>query len=218
MVTIGKQISYAEFGHNFIHQVVTARRIGTEIESALNSTIAGSIRKLPAELFVVSYVFALKDIRVDPNLAKLPDISFLLAVQGSLKLDVEIFGLSLRYALDVSIAITIDVETYEPVMLRLVPHVVTSKNVNIDLVGENPPSEVLDKMKLVHPIVRDQIIKEVNSRIQDPAIISLCTIDVLALVENASDSAGEPEADIFPLQDPAEELNNILDLRLPKDR
>ena len=30
-----KKISYSEFGHNFIQQVVTARRIGSEIEAAL---------------------------------------------------------------------------------------------------------------------------------------------------------------------------------------
>lgn len=214
---MGKKISYAEFGHNFIHQVVTARRIGTEIEAALESTMAGSIRKLPAELFVVSYVFELKDIRVDPDLKKLPEISFLLAIQGNLKLDVEIFGLSLRYALDVTITVNIDVETYEPVLLRMVPHLVTSKNVSIVLVGENPPSEVLDKMKLVHPVVRDQIVKEVNARIQDEAIQSLCTIDVLAVVETARGPAGKPEGDIFPMQDPAEDIHNLLDLRPPKD-
>ncbi len=214
---IGKKISYAEFGHNFIHQVVTARRIGTEIEAALESTMAGSIRKLPAELFVVSYVFELKDIRVDPDLEKLPEISFLLAVQGNLKLDVEIFGLSLRYALDVTITVNIDVETYEPVLLRMVPHLVTGKSVSIVLVGENPPSEVLDKMKLVHPVVRDQIVKEVNARIQDQAIQSLCTIDVLAVVETARGPAGKPEGDIFPMQDPAEDVHNLLDLRPPKD-
>lgn len=214
---MGKKISYAEFGHNFIHQVVTARRIGTEIEAALESTMAGSIRKLPAELFVVSYVFELKDIRVDPDLEKLPEISFLLAIQGNLKLDVEIFGLSLRYALDVTITVNIDVETYEPVLLRMVPHLVTSKNVSIVLVGENPPSEVLDKMKLVHPVVRDQIVKEVNTRIQDEAIQSLCTIDVLAVVETARGPAGKPEGDIFPMQDPAEDIHNLLDLRPPKD-
>ena len=199
---MGKKISYAEFGHNFIHQVVTARRIGTEIEAALESTMAGSIRKLPAELFVVSYVFELKDIRVDPDLEKLPEISFLLAIQGNLKLDVEIFGLSLRYALDVTITVNIDVETYEPVLLRMVPHLVTSKSVSIVLVGENPPS--------------DQIVKEVNARIQDEAIQSLCTIDVLAVVETARGPAGKPEGDIFPMQDPAEDVHNLLDLRPPK--
>ena len=213
---MGKKISYAEFGHNFIQQVVTARRIGTEIEAALESTIAGSIRKLPAELFVVSYVFELKDIRVDPDLAKLPEISFLLAVQGGLKLDVEIFGLSLRYALDVTVTINIDVETYEPVLLRLVPHAVSAKSVNIVLVGENPPSEVLDKMKLVHPVVRDQIVKEVNARIQDQSIQSLCTIDVLAVVETARGPSGKPDGDIFPMQDPAEDVHSLLDIRASK--
>jgi hypothetical protein len=75
-----------------------------------------------------------------------------------------------------------DVETYAPVTLRLVPHPVSGHSISIDLVGENLPSDVLDRLKLVKPIVRDQIVKEVNARINDPSIQTAANIDVLALV------------------------------------
>lgn len=199
-VTIGKKINYAEFGHNFIQHVVTARRIGEKIEAALESTIAGSIRKLPAELFVVSYVMQLRDIRVEPDLAKLPEIGFHLEIEGLLKLEVELFGVKLRYALDVIARIEIDVETYEPVILRLLPRPISARDINITLVGENPPSEVLDKLQIVQPVVRDQIVREVNARINDPALLELCTIDVLAVIENSAQTR-QDAAEVFPLRE-----------------
>ena len=175
-------ISYAEFGHNFIQQVVTARRLGSEIEALLEWTIAGSMRKLPADMMVISYVFKLVDISVDPLLNHLPKIAFVLSVRGDLQLDVELFGIDLKFALAVNIQVQIDVETYAPVMLRLVPHPVSGHSIRIDLVGENLPSDVLDKLNLVKPVVRDQIVKEVNARINDPAVQTAANIDVLALV------------------------------------
>lgn len=175
-------ISYAEFGHNFIQQVVTARRLGSEIEALLERTIAGSMRKLPADMLMISYVFKLGDISVDPLLSHLPKIAFILSVRGDLQLDVELFGIDLKFALAVNIQVQIDVETYAPVILRLVPHPVSGHSIRIDLVGENLPSDVLDKLNLVKPIVRDQIVKEVNARINDPAMQTAANIDVLALV------------------------------------
>lgn len=180
------KISYAEFGHNFIQQVVTARRIGSEIESVLTSTIAGSIRRLPADLIVISYVFKLRDITVEPRLEHLPDISFTLSVLGDIKLDVEIFGVELKFTLDVVIPVRIDVETYAPVKLRLVPRPVTSRDIRIDLEGMNLPGEVLENLMVVQPIVREQIMREVNARIEDPRIQAAANIDVLALVERVT--------------------------------
>ncbi|PQA43675.1 hypothetical protein C5O18_05205 [Amnimonas aquatica] len=117
---------------------------------------------------------------------RLPDISFLLGVLGDIRLDVEIFGVDLKFTLDVSIQLQIDVETYAPVILKLVPHPVTSKNIRIDVKGANQPSEALDKLMLVQPIVREQIVREVNARIADPKIREMATIDVLALVDKAT--------------------------------
>lgn len=182
-MTTPKQISYAEFGHNFIQKVVTARRLGDEIQSVLETTIAGSFRKLPADLIVVSYVFQMRDINVEPVLRLLPRISFILYVLGDVRLDVEIFGVDLKFTLAVDIQVSIDVETYEPLILKLVPHEVSGRDIRIDLVGENMPSEVLDNLMVVQPIVRDQIVKEVNARINDPELQRLASIDVLTLVD-----------------------------------
>lgn len=185
-MTDPRPISYAEFGHNFITQVVTARRLGSEIQALLDSTVAGSVRKLPADMMVVSYVFQLRDITVDPMLGELPHISFVLSVLGDVRLDVDLFGMPLKFSLAVKIRVRIDVETFAPVVLGLTAHPVTGSSISIDLVGENLGSDVLDKLMIVQPVVRDQIVKEVNARIADLKARGLTRIDVLSLVENVS--------------------------------
>jgi len=185
-----KPISYSEFGHNFIHHVVTARRIGSEIQAALESTIAGSMRKLPADLMVVDYLFQLGDIVVEPMLDKLPKISFVLKILGDVKLDVSILNLNLKFTMDVGINIRIDVETYEPVTLQLLPHKVRGRDIDIRLNGENIQSEVLENLMVVEPIVRDQIVKEVNARMEDPKIVALTSFDVLTLVDQLMPGGG----------------------------
>ena len=206
-----QKINYAEFGHNFIHHVVTARRIGHEIQSALDSTIAGTMRKLPADLMVVDYLFQLDDITVDPLMDLLPNISFVLKVLGDVKLDVTILNLHLKFTMDVTISVRIDVETYAPVVLKLVPHRVRGRDIRIDINSENLPSNVLDTLMLVEPIVRDQIVKEVNARIEDPAIQEISTIDVLSLVNQLKPGVEEAplarhgSADFRP--DPSSDTN-----------
>lgn len=181
-MTHEQPISYAEFGHNFIYQVVTAHRIGQEIKAVLESTIEGSVRKLPADMLVVSYVFSLKDITVDPLLDRLPEISFILGIHGEIKLDVKLMNVNFKFTLNVIINIQIDVETYAPVVLKLKPIPVTGNSIKIQLMGDNAPGEVMESLKVVRPIVREQIVREVNARIQDPDIQARTTIDVLALV------------------------------------
>lgn len=178
-----KPISYAEFGHQFIQHVVTAQRLGAEIQALLDSTVEGSIHKLPADLMVISYVFQLRDVAVEPLLGELPHISFVLEVMGDIRLDVDLFGMALRFSLAVKVRVRIDVETYAPVVLCLTPHPVAGGSITIDLVGENVGSDVLDKLMIVQPIVRDQIVKEVNARIDDLNARGLTRIDVLALVQ-----------------------------------
>lgn len=178
-----QRITYAEFGHNFIQHVVTARRLGDTIEAVLDKTIAGSVNKLPASLMVADYVFRLQDIRADPVMDRLPDIGFDLHVIGEIQLDVMLLGVELKFTLAVDICVHIDVETWAPVVLKLIPQPVTSKNIKLTLEGENLPGEIVENLMVVKPVVRDQIVREVNLRINDPEMQALATIDVLHLVD-----------------------------------
>jgi len=194
----GKRITYAEFGHNFIRYVVTAERLRGEIESVLKALIEGSVRKFPADLLVASYVFQLQDVDVLPITNRLPDVSFALLINGDLRLEVKLLNLKLKFTLKVEIRQHIDVHTYAPLTVKLILHPVKDEQVRTEVDSHNMPSEVLDNLRIVGPIVRDEIVREVNARIASPELVSATEIDVLHLAVSAQ-LPNLPAADNGPL-------------------
>lgn len=180
-----KRISYADFGHNFIRYVVTAERLRGEIETVLKALIEGSVKKFPADLLVASYVFQLEDVDVHPITNKLPDVSFVLLLNGDLKLEVKLINLRLKFTLDVEIKLHLDVRTYAPLTLKLILHPVQDSDIRTEVDAHGLPSEVLDSLRIVGPIVRDEIVREVNDRIASPELIAATEIDVLHLAATA---------------------------------
>ncbi len=180
-----KPITYAEFGHNFIRYVVTADRIRGEIESVLKALIEGSVRKFPADLLVASYRFQLRDIEVKPDPRQVATVGFLMELTGDMKLDVKFINLRFRFTLDVGINLRLDVETFAPLIIKIVPHPITSADVRTEIDGHNLPSEVLEQLRIVGPIVREEIVSEVNVRIAAPELVAATEIDVLQIAANA---------------------------------
>lgn len=195
------RISYAEFGHNFIRYVVTADRLRSEIETVLKAMIEGSVRKFPADLLVASYVFQLRDVDVHPITNKLPDVSFVMMLSGDLKLEVKLINLRLKFTLGVEIKLHLDVRTYAPLTLKLILHPVNDADIRTEVDGHGLPSEVLEHLRIVGPIVRDEIVREVNTRIASPELVAATEIDVLHLAATAQLSsvaaaASEPLAEV----------------------
>lgn len=181
-----KRISYAEFGHNFIRYVVTADRIRGEIESTLKAMIEGSVKKFPADLLVASYAFQLRDVDVTPILSKLPLVSFRMDLSGDMQLDVKFVNLRFKFSLEVKIRLHLDVHTYAPLSIRIVVHEAKSSDVTTEVDGHDLPSGVLEQLKIVGPIVRDEIVREVNARIASRELTAAANIDVLAIAASAS--------------------------------
>jgi hypothetical protein len=198
-----KQISYADFGHNFIRYVITAERIRSEIETVLKALIEGSVRKFPADLLVASYVFQLKDIEVQPITNRLPDVSFVMLLTGDMKLEVKILNLRLKFSLGVEIKLRLSVETYEPLFLKLIVEEVQDSDIRTDIDGHGLPSEVLESLRIVGPIVRDEIVDEVNARIRSPELVAATQIDVLELA-----AAARLPAAVLPASDPLAEVSS----------
>lgn len=180
-----KPISYAEFGHNFVRYVVTAERLRGEIETVLKAMIEGSVSKFPADLLVASYVFQLQDVDVLPITNKLPDVSFVMLLVGDLKLEVKLINLRLKFTLKVEIRLNIDVRTYAPLNLKLILHPIKDSQIRTEVDGHGLPSEVLEHLRIVGPIVREEIVREVNSRIASPELVAATNIDVLQLAASA---------------------------------
>ena len=189
-----KPISYAEFGHNFIRHVVNAGRLSSEIEGLLQETIEGSLKRMPADLIVGSYSFRVRDVEVKPRMELLPKVGFVLELFGDMLLELRILNIRFDVDIDVLINVNLDVETYEPLILKLVPRKVESDDVRLRFDGRNIPGELLHRAQVLEPLVRDQIVRQVNKRIGSPSLAKAATIDVLKLAQS-SRVAGKPRAE-----------------------
>jgi len=197
-----KPISYADFGHNFIRHVVTAGRLRKEIEGLLQSTIDGSLKRMPADLIVGKYSFRVRDVQVEPQLRRLPKVSFDLQLFGDMALELRIINIPFELDIEVVIRVELDVETYEPLILKLLPQKVGPDSVDLRFDGRNIPGELLHRAQLLEPIVREQIVRQANKRIASPSLAKAATIDVLKMAQSArvggkaSASADEPVAEV----------------------
>ena len=189
-----KPISYAEFGHYFIRHVVNAGRLSSEIEGLLQETIEGSLKRMPADLIVGSYSFRVRDVEVKPRMELLPKVGFVLELFGDMLLELRILNIRFDVDIDVLINVNLDVETYEPLILKLVPRKVEPDDVRLRFDGRNIPGELLHRAQVLEPLVRDQIVRQVNKRIGSPSLAKAATIDVLKLAQS-SRVAEKPRAE-----------------------
>ncbi len=206
-----KPISYAEFGHNFIRQVVNAGRLSQEIEGLLQETIDGSLKRMPADLIVGSYSFRVRDVQVEPLLELLPKVGFRLELFGDMLLELRILNIRADVDIDVLINVDLDVETYEPLLLKLVPRPVVPEQVRLRLDGRNLPGGLLQRAQLLESLVREQIVRQVNKRIGSPSLEKAATIDVLKMAQSSRVSGKTPEAPV------AEVTGRPLDGGSPQD-
>jgi hypothetical protein len=187
-------ITYEQFGQQFIRQAVTPERIQDELTALLAEPIEGSVSKLPAEIIVGDYQFTLKSVEVKPVSEPPEDVRFLMRINGTLALKVRIVGLPLRFTLDVHIRLSQRVRTYAPAIIRLENREITRDDVSVDVDAHDVPGDLLDKLNIIEPAVRDQMVDEVNARIRSGAIAEACTIDVLRLAQGAVLGRAPPEA------------------------
>ena len=206
-----KPISYAEFGHNFIRQVVNAGRLSQEIEGLLQETIDGSLKRMPADLIVGSYSFRVRDVQVEPLLELLPKVGFRLELFGDMLLELRILNIRADVDIDVLINVDLDVETYEPLLLKLVPRPVAPEQVRLRLDGRNLTGGLLQRAQLLEPLVREQIVRQVNKRIDSPSLEKAATIDVLKMAQSSRVSGKAPQAPV------AEVTGRPLDGGSPQD-
>lgn len=211
-----KPISYADFGHQFIVMVINAGRLRNEVETVLKSTIEGSIDRLPSILLVASYNFELKDVGADPLINRLPNVAFVLALKGVLNLQVRLAGMPLKFSMDVRIRITVDVKTYAPLTIKLHFTPVGHGNVDLDVDAQNAPGEVLEKLKIIKPIVLDQIVREVNSRLKSEELTEAATIDILKMAEASTIETGNL-TDRMATSEVIAEVEGVIEPKTPVD-
>ncbi len=185
----GQRISYQTFGENFIRYLVTVPRLRSEIEGALKETVEGSTAALPKDLLVADYQFQPRDLQIEHREPEGGEVGFTLQLSGLLALSLRLMGMTVRTPMDVDIRVDVDVQTFAPLMIRLLPQPVTHRSIRVNAVMRPElralPSALLDRINPLVLTVRESIVREVNGQLQRPELLALGTIDVLKLAESA---------------------------------
>jgi hypothetical protein len=180
-----ESLSYEQFGHHFVHRLVTPARIERELKALLAAPIEGMISRLPAELLTAKYSFQLLDVRVTTRPECLPRLALRQRIAGTLALSVRVLGLYFRFTLQVVIRLEQEVRTYEPLTLKIETEAVTPTSIDLQVDAHGLPSEILDRFNIIERAVRAEIVDEVNRRINSGGIARATTIDVSRIAEHA---------------------------------
>lgn len=187
-----ERISYQTFGENFIRYLVTVPRLRGEIEDALKATVEGSTAALPKDLLVADYQFQPRDLFIDHRQQDAAEVGFTLKLTGLLTLTLRLMGISARAPMEVEIRVDVDVQTFAPLIIRLLPHRVTGKSIRVNAAMPSElralPTALLDRLNPLVLAVRESIVREVNAQLARPELQALATIDVLKLAGAAMEA------------------------------
>lgn len=94
--------------------------------------------------------------------------------------------------MEVEIRVDVDVQTFAPLIIRLLPHRVTGKSIRVNAAMPSElralPTALLDRLNPLVLAVRESIVREVNAQLARPELQALATIDVLKLAGAAMEA------------------------------
>ncbi len=181
----GREMTYEEFGHHFIHQLVTPERISRELKALLAEPIKGTVKRLPAEMITAHYTFYLQDVQVATRPECLPQLGLRQRISGLLALTVNLLGLNLRFTLQLVINLEQRVRPYEPLTLKIETRPVGGESIEIKVDSHGIPSEIAGRLNLIEGAVRAQVVDEVNMRLASGRIAAATAIDLQRIAEEA---------------------------------
>ncbi|MGH8453315.1 MAG: hypothetical protein ACRES4_01400 [Nevskiales bacterium] len=181
-----KELSYEQFGQQFIHLLVTPARIERELKALLADPIKGVVSRLPAELLMARYTFYLQEVQVVTRPECLPQLGLRQRISGLLALSVNLLGLSLRFTLQLVIHLEQIVRAFEPLILKIETRPLDTASVELQVDSHGIPSEIADRLNLIERAVRAEVVDEVNKRLVSGPIAEATAIDVSRIADNAS--------------------------------
>lgn len=184
------EISYDQFGHQLVHQLVTPARIERELKAILAEPIEGLVSRVPAEMLTAKYRFELKDVQVTTRTESLPRLVLDQRITGQLSLSVRLLklnllGLKLRFTLKLGIHLEQQVRTCTPLVLHIDTRLRDTDPIDIEVDAHGVPSELLDRLNVIEYAVRAEVRDEVNRRLASGPIAAALNIDLRRIAEAA---------------------------------
>jgi hypothetical protein len=181
----GGELSYEQFGLQFVHQLVTPARVERELRNLLAEPVKGVVSRLPAELVTARYTFYFQDVRVITRPECLPQLGLRQRITGLIALTVNLLGLNLRFTLQLAIHLEQQIRVYEPLTLKIETRPLDTASIELDVDPHGLPSEILDRLNLIERAVLAEVVDEVNRRLASGPIAEATTIDLRRIAEEA---------------------------------
>ena len=179
------EISYEEFGANFVAQVVTPERVGATIERLAGEELAvGPMEAGPGGAASVMATGRIGPIRPQVVLNR-ERLAFDAVIPIELNLDVRVAGVSNRYRGSVDVPLHLEVRAVAPVMLVIDVSPVTPEAVTVRLEAEQLRARFLQRVGDVDDEVRRAVAEMVNERLNSPEAQEVRVYDILRIAEGS---------------------------------
>jgi hypothetical protein len=185
------EISYEQFGANFIEYAVTTERIG----AALAEVAGDVIRVGPMAVGPVSAASVDAEGRIkEPEITRHggSPLTFAAVLPVGLSLDVKVAGVNHHYDARLRIPLRLTIRTAEPITLVIDVARVSSRDIDVHLRADGMRAKVLSRLGNVEDEIRRQVARFVRERVDSPQGEQARRVEILPLIDRAWRS--DPEA------------------------
>jgi len=179
------EITYEEFGVNFVKHVVTPDRVaGTISRLAGGEVKAGPMPAGPGGAASVTASGRIGDIVARASSAS-GRLAFEAVIPIELLLEVRVAGADHRYRGRVNVPLSLRVRAVSPVTLIIDVDPVLSDKVEVELSADGVRAKVLQRLGNVNEEVRETVATIVNERLTSEAAREARHLDILSFVDKA---------------------------------
>lgn len=182
------EISYEQFGLNFVTKVVTPERLAATIARLAGTEVkAGPLSAGPGGAASVTAVGRVGEIVARVTLQH-TRLAFEAVIPIAVELAVRVAGATYRYRGRVTVPLHLSVRAVEPVTLVIEVDPVAANEVDVVLQADGMRAKVLQRLGNVDDEVRRTVASIVTERLDSPEAQEVRNLDILSYVDKAWDS------------------------------
>jgi hypothetical protein len=179
------RIAFDQFGHNFVHEVVTADRVAATIASVVGERIeVGPIAAGPADAAKATLRGQLAGVDVESHGTDDDALRFSALVRLDCTLAVKAPVIDKRYRGTLTIPLLLHVRTASPVRLVIDVEPPSAQDIGVELEAKDRSGRLIQILGNIDGEVRTRAAAEVARRVESPEARRHREIDILAMVDD----------------------------------
>ena len=179
------EISYEQFGVNFVTKVVTPERVAATIGRVSGTEVnAGPMQAGPGGAASVTATGRIGEITAQVSFRQ-ERLGFDATIPIDLQLDVRVAGAGHKYRGELMVALRLSVRAVEPLSLMIDVDPVRAEDVTVKLHAEGVRAKFLQRLGGIDDEVRRTVASIVAERLESPAARDVRELHILDFVDKA---------------------------------